>query len=89
MLSLASVVAGAIVLAQDPAPSQGPEFGEASPIALVIVVLLGLALVVLVRSMSKHLKKVPASFDTPRGGPDASDAGQPVDAVPPAEDSTG
>jgi len=60
-------VTGAIVLAQDPAPApgQGPEFGEASPIALVVVVVLGIALILLIRSMTKHLKKVPASFDPP------------------------
>jgi hypothetical protein len=57
----------ATVLAQDPQPppGQGPEFGEASPIALVVVILLGIALVFLIRSMTKHLKRVPASFDPP------------------------
>jgi ABC-type sugar transport system permease subunit len=61
-----------IVVAQDPqpAPGQGPEFGEASPIALVIVILLGIALIFLVRSMTKHLRKVPASFDEPPKEPD-------------------
>ncbi len=58
---------GAVVVAQDPqpAPGQGPEFGEASPIALVVVILLGIALIFLVRSMTKHLRKVPTSFDEP------------------------
>jgi hypothetical protein len=56
-----------LVVAQDPqpAPGQGPEFGEASPIALVVVILLGIALIFLVRSMTKHLRKIPASFDEP------------------------
>ena len=35
---------------------------EASPIALVVILLLLVALVVLVRSMNKHLRKVPDSF---------------------------
>lgn len=75
------------MLAQDPTPSQGPEFGEASPIALVIVVLLGLALVVLVRSMSKHLKRVPASFEAqPTELPTDQ---RPADVPPPAEESHG
>jgi hypothetical protein len=54
-------------LAQNPAPppGQGPEFGEASPLALVVVILLGIALIFLIRSMTKHLKRVPASFERP------------------------
>ena len=53
-------------LAQDPAPppGKGPEFGEASPLGLLVVILLGIAVVFLVRSMTKHLKRVPASFDS-------------------------
>jgi hypothetical protein len=35
---------------------------EASPIALVVILLLLVALVFLVRSMNKHLRKVPSSF---------------------------
>jgi hypothetical protein len=55
------------VLAQDPAPppGEGPEFGKASPVALVVIVLLGIATVLLIRSMTKHLRRVPASFDEP------------------------
>ena len=58
----------ALVLAQNPAPppaDQGPEFGKASPVGLVVVLLLLIATVFLVRSMTKHLRKVPASFDPP------------------------
>lgn len=55
------------VLAQDPAPppGEGPEFGKASPTALVVIILLGLATALLIRSMTKHLRRVPASFDDP------------------------
>jgi len=35
---------------------------EASPIGLVVILLLLVALVFLVRSMNKHLRKVPGSF---------------------------
>jgi hypothetical protein len=35
---------------------------EASPIALVVILLLLVALVFLIRSMNKHLRKVPGSF---------------------------
>ena len=62
-------------LAQDPAPppGKGPEFGEASPLGLLVVILLGVAVVFLVRSMTKHLKRVPASFDPPREGAESPD----------------
>jgi hypothetical protein len=54
-----------LVLAQDPAPppGKGEEFGKASPVGLVVLVVLFLATILLVRSMNKHLRKVPASFD--------------------------
>ncbi|WP_218605205.1 hypothetical protein [Pseudonocardia abyssalis] len=46
----------------EPPPGE-PEFGKASPVALVVILLLGLATAFLIRSMTRHLKKVPASFD--------------------------
>jgi hypothetical protein len=87
----ASVVASTgvptAVLAQDPAPppGEGPEFGKASPVALVVIVLLGIATVFLIRSMTKHLRRVPASFDEPArtGAPEAgADAGEREPAEP-------
>ena len=62
-------------LAQDPAPppGKGPEFGEASPLGLLVVILLGVALVFLIRSMTKHLKRVPATFDPPEKEPEGPD----------------
>ena len=65
----------ALVLAQDPAPppDKGPEFGEASPLGLVVVILLGIALVFLIRSMTKHLRRVPASFEPPEEPGDTPD----------------
>jgi len=35
---------------------------EASPIALVVILFLAAALVLLIRSMNKHLRRVPPSF---------------------------
>jgi hypothetical protein len=57
----------ALVLAQnpEPPPDKGEEFGKASPIGLVVILLLLIATVFLVRSMTKHLRRVPASFDPP------------------------
>ncbi len=73
LVDLGSVPVGqtvGLVLAQDPAPppGKGEEFGKASPVGLVVLVVLFLATILLVRSMNKHLRKVPASFEA-----DASD----------------
>jgi hypothetical protein len=43
--------------------NHGPEFGGSSPIGLVVILVLAVAVVFLVRSMNKHLRKVPDSFD--------------------------
>jgi hypothetical protein len=46
------------------AGEQLPEdVGKAGPLGLLLIVLLLIATALLVRSMSKHLKKVPRSFD--------------------------
>lgn len=42
---------------------QGQEFGSSGPVALILIIALFIAVGFLIRSMSKHLKKVPASFD--------------------------
>jgi len=59
-----TVLAVQPLLGQDEAPpAQGPEFGGSSPIGLVVTLLMLVALIFLIRSMNKHLRKVPASFD--------------------------
>jgi len=53
-------------LAQNPPGGpKGPEFGGSSPIGLVVTLLMLIAVVLLVRSMNHHLRKVPKSFDDP------------------------
>jgi hypothetical protein len=44
---------------------QGEDFGKSSPVGLLVVLLLLVAVAFLIRSMTKHLKRVPASFDPP------------------------
>jgi hypothetical protein len=54
-----------------PPPGKGPEFGKASPIGLVVILLLAVATVLLIRSMSKRIRRLPASFDPPEdSGPE-------------------
>lgn len=87
----------ATVLAQDPAPppGKGAEFGKASPIGLVVLVLLFLATILLIRSMNKQLRKVPASFDEPDDTPsdpttpNPPDVTAPSSATPPSGDEPG
>jgi uncharacterized protein HemY len=47
---------------------------EASPIALVVVLVLVVALIFLIRSMNRHLRKVPESFSRSETRPDAEPA---------------
>jgi hypothetical protein len=93
LVDLGAVQTGTgIVVAQDPAPppGQGEEFGKASPIALVVVILLALATVVLVRSMSKRIRRLPASFDhDAEQAPDADGSASARPADRDAEDAGG
>ena len=68
-------------LLADEAPT-GPDFGKASPFGLLIVVLLLIGTFLLVRSMNRHLKKLPESFDRTNPQPDqAADEGTVSDVV--------
>lgn len=46
-----------------------PEQAEAGPTALLVVVLLAIGIAFLARSMVKHLRRVPPSFDPPPDNP--------------------
>lgn len=64
-----------LVIADGPR-NHGPDFGKASPVGLLVVVLLLIATVFLLRSMNKQLKKVPKTFDPGHPEPDqAADEG--------------
>ncbi|WP_406692681.1 hypothetical protein REH65_13505 [Saccharopolyspora sp. ID03-671] len=57
-----------LVLAQGLGPGQDPggqgeDFGKSSPLGLVLLIVFAIAVVLLVRSMTKHLKKLPTVFD--------------------------
>ncbi|MER7015633.1 hypothetical protein ABT324_29715 [Saccharopolyspora sp. NPDC000359] len=56
------------LLAQAPPPpgdpgGQGEDFGKSSPVGLVLLILFAVAVVFLIRSMTKHLRKLPVVFD--------------------------
>jgi len=59
----------ALVAQPTPTPSDpgghGEDFGKSSPVGLVVLILFFIAVYFLVRSMNKHLRRVPESFDPP------------------------
>ena len=60
----------AMTLLADAPRQSGPDFGKASPAGLVITLLLLIAVVGLVWSMNKHLRRLPESFDPEHPEPD-------------------
>ena len=44
-------------------PKVGPDVGKASPVGLLVVVVLLIGVFLLVRSMNRHLRRIPTSFD--------------------------
>ncbi len=73
--------AGTIALVQQPVPpqddpgGQGADFGKSSPVAFVVLLLFFVAVFFLVRSMNKHLRRVPKSFD--EDGESSGESGAP------------
>ena len=61
------VTASVLFLAQQPDSGDnggpGEDFGKSSPVGFLVLILFLIAVVFLVRSMTKHLKRLPASFD--------------------------
>lgn len=53
---------------------QGPEWGEAAPIGLLIILLMGGALFLLMKSMNRNLRRVPDSFEGTVAEPDGTAA---------------
>ena len=56
------------MLMAEPALRAASEMGKAGPLGLLVVLVLLLAVFLLGRSMSTHLRRVPDSFDEPTGG---------------------
>ncbi|RJQ71588.1 hypothetical protein D5S17_27705 [Pseudonocardiaceae bacterium YIM PH 21723] len=63
--------AGTIAMVATPTPGPKPEdpggrgddFGKGTPVAFAVLLVFFVAVIFLIRSMNKHLKRVPASFD--------------------------
>ncbi|MGB8404219.1 MAG: hypothetical protein WCE30_09160 [Mycobacterium sp.] len=59
-----------LTLLADAPRQSGPDFGKASPAGLVITLILLIAVLTLVWSMNRHLRKLPESFDPQHPEPD-------------------
>lgn len=70
-----------------PAPASGQEFGSASTLGFVVLVLFFIAVAFLARSMTKHLKKIQKPFeDAERAAAEAAESAQPeADPAPDAD----
>ncbi|MFL6140746.1 MAG: hypothetical protein ACJ72N_02605 [Labedaea sp.] len=55
---------------EDPG-GRGEDFGKSSPVGFLVLILFFIAVAFLIRSMNKHLKRVPATFDPPEEGDEA------------------
>jgi len=76
-----------MVLAQpSPKPEdpggRGEDFGKSSPVGFLVLILFFIAVAFLIRSMNKHLKRVPASFDKPDDGGADTDPPAPPPSKP-------
>jgi hypothetical protein len=62
---------GLVVVVAQPTPTpgdpggRGEDYGKSAPVGLVVIIVFFIAVFFLVRSMNKHLRRVPASFDPP------------------------
>jgi hypothetical protein len=70
-------------LVPEPTGGHKPGFGKAGPIALVVILLLFIAMGFLMWSMTKHVKKVPASFEN--DGDEQSEDGESGDPTDSSE----
>ena len=78
-------LAGTILAA--PGDQLPEDVGKAGPLGLLLIVLLLIAVALLVRSMTTHLKRIPRSFDPADAAPDIPDTpAELVDRPEPGEE---
>lgn len=60
---VAASIVGVPAQNPEPPPGEGPEFGKASPVALVVILALGLVTVLLIIDMSRRVRRVQRKAD--------------------------
>jgi hypothetical protein len=73
MTATALLVWAAAPASTSPDPSDTGDVGTQGPIGLTLIVLLLIAAALLVKSMSRHLKRIPRSFDPEDDVPEIPD----------------
>jgi hypothetical protein len=79
--------AATAALLADAPRNTGPDFGKASPVGLLIIVLLMIGTFALIWSMNRHLRKLPERFNRKQSG-DQDDGGALPGTVDESADST-
>jgi hypothetical protein len=74
------------VLAAAPQPQLPEDVGKSGPLGLFIILVLLIAVVLLVRSMTKHLNRLPASFDPAQQPVEVPDTPAELLEPPPGEE---
>jgi len=69
---------------EDPG-GRGEDFGKSSPVGLLVILLFFVAVAFLVRSMTKHLKRIPQSFDQPDQPDEAAETPETPDGDTPPD----
>ena len=80
-----TMLAVTVLAAEEPGKepiNTGPDFGKASPVGLLVIVLLLIGTFLLVRSMGRHLRGLPTSFEGESADPVAVDEGVVQDPAP-------
>ncbi len=72
-MNVSGVETVAVVLAQPDFPGgeppnggQGADFGKSTPVGLLLLIVLLIGVAFLIRSMSKHIRRLPGNFDQDR-----------------------
>jgi len=82
-ITVVATRAAMLLAAPDGGDTKGPEFGKASPIGLLIILVLLVGTALLIRSMNAQLRKLPQTFDAEHPEPDqAFDEGTDKVSVP-------
>lgn len=83
-----AMAATEVLAQQQDTGGQGQDFGKSSPVGLLLMLVFLIAVVFLVRSMTKHLKRVPANFGDADDGSGAQPGGDDSASDGPAPDGS-
>lgn len=83
-MTFTALVAQPPPMPDDPG-GRGEDFGKSSPVGLLVLLVFVIAVVFLARSMTKHLKRVPKTFEKPEPQAETAAGTEPEDEAKAAE----